>query len=240
MLSDFDALKRFTYAELSEATGGFNRGLLIRTDGFGDFYKGVLQDEREVTIKQYRVDVGFESDCGIRAEVNTDRCMVHRNIVSIVGYCSQGQHKLLVYQSVPNDCLQKHLFGSRAEHRPLIWEYRMKIAVGTSKALRYLHEECITKIIHRDVKSSNILLDYDYEPKVTDFAVAKIFDDDESDFLGQVIGTMGYLDPEYCMTGRLTEKADVYSFGVVLLELVTGKNPRELNDPVSLLSHVYK
>uniref|UniRef100_R7W300 non-specific serine/threonine protein kinase n=1 Tax=Aegilops tauschii TaxID=37682 RepID=R7W300_AEGTA len=155
----------------------------------------------------------------------------HRNLVSLLGYCIHGDQRLLVYEHVPNHTLESHLHHAGDGPTLLDWERRWRIALGAAKGLAYLHEDCHPKIIHRDIKAANILLDDNFEPKVADFGLAKIQHGDDSHVSTRVMGTFGYMAPEYTNTGKITDRSDVFSFGVVLLEIITGKRPVLSDEP---------
>ncbi|KAH9696106.1 proline-rich receptor-like protein kinase PERK7 [Citrus sinensis] len=212
----------FTYEELSAATGGFSQSNLLGQGGFGYVHKGVLPNGKEVAVKSLRSGSG-QGEREFKAEVEIISRVHHRHLVSLVGYCIAGDKRLLVYEYVPNNNLEFHLHG---KGRPVMdWPTRLKIALGSAKGLAYLHEDCHPRIIHRDIKSSNILLDYTFETKVADFGLAKLTTDNNTHVSTRVMGTFGYLAPEYASSGKLTEKSDVFSFGVMLLELITGRRP---------------
>ncbi|KAG9450024.1 hypothetical protein H6P81_009989 [Aristolochia fimbriata] len=219
----------FTYEELSEATDEFSERNLLGEGGFGPVYKGCLPDGREVAVKQLKVG-GSQGEREFQAEVEIISRVHHRHLVSLVGYCISENQRLLVYDFVPNNTLHFHLHGER---RPVLdWATRVKIAVGAARGLAYLHEDCHPRIIHRDIKSSNILLDNNFEAQVADFGLARLALDTFTHVTTRVMGTFGYLAPEYASTGKLTEKSDVYSFGVVLLELITGRKPVDASQPL--------
>ncbi|NP_001302638.1 proline-rich receptor-like protein kinase PERK1 [Brassica napus] len=217
----------FTYEELARATNGFSEANLLGQGGFGYVHKGVLPSGKEVAVKQLKVGSG-QGEREFQAEVEIISRVHHRHLVSLVGYCIAGAKRLLVYEFVPNNNLELHLHG---EGRPTMeWSTRLKIALGSAKGLSYLHEDCNPKIIHRDIKASNILIDFKFEAKVADFGLAKIASDTNTHVSTRVMGTFGYLAPEYAASGKLTEKSDVFSFGVVLLELITGRRPVDANN----------
>ncbi|KZV24993.1 hypothetical protein F511_01963 [Dorcoceras hygrometricum] len=221
----------FTYEELSAATNGFSKQNLLGEGGFGCVYKGVLADRREVAVKQLKAG-GGQGEREFRAEVEIISRIHHRHLVSLVGYCISEHQRLLVYDYVPNDTLYYHL---HVEGKPAMdWATRVKVASGAARGLAYLHEDCQPRIIHRDIKSSNILLDSNFEARVADFGLAKLALelDIHTHVSTRVMGTFGYLAPEYASTGKLTEKSDVYSFGVVLLELITGRKPVDASQPL--------
>lgn len=214
----------FTYDELAVATAGFAQANLLGQGGFGYVHKGVLPNGKEIAVKSLKSGSG-QGDREFQAEVEIISRVHHRHLVSLVGYCIAGGRKMLVYEFLPNNNLDVHLHAK--ERQPLDWASRLKIAVGSAKGLAYLHEDCHPRIIHRDIKTSNILLDFNFEAKVADFGLAKLNQDNLTHVSTRVMGTFGYLAPEYASSGKLTDKSDVFSFGVVLLELITGRRPVE-------------
>ncbi|KAL6226455.1 hypothetical protein ACLB2K_000417 [Fragaria x ananassa] len=212
----------FTYEELALATEGFSDSNLLGQGGFGYVHKGVLPNGKEVAVKQLKAGSG-QGEREFQAEVEIISRVHHRHLVSLVGYCMTGSERLLVYEFVPNNTMEFHLHG---KGRPTMdWPTRLKIALGSAKGLAYLHEDCHPKIIHRDIKAANILLDFKFECKVADFGLAKLSSDLNTHVSTRVMGTFGYLAPEYASSGKLTDKSDVFSYGVMLLELVTGRRP---------------
>ncbi|XP_027344865.1 proline-rich receptor-like protein kinase PERK1 [Abrus precatorius] len=212
----------FSLNELAVATDGFSRSNLLGQGGFGYVHKGVLPNGKIVAVKQLKSE-SRQGEREFHAEVEVISRVHHRHLVSLVGYCISDSQRMLVYEFVPNDTLEFHLHG---KDRPSMdWSTRMRIATGSAKGLAYLHEDCNPKIIHRDIKASNILLDNNFEAKVADFGLAKFSSDTETHVSTRVMGTFGYMAPEYAASGKLTEKSDVFSFGVVLLELITGRKP---------------
>ncbi|CAO2822855.1 unnamed protein product [Amaranthus hypochondriacus] len=212
----------FSYEELVMATDGFSEANLLGQGGFGYVHKGVLPNGKEVAVKALKAGSG-QGEREFQAEVEIISRVHHKHLVSLVGYCITGSHRLLVYEFVPNSTLEFHLHG---KGRPTMdWPTRLKIALGAAKGLAYLHEDCHPKIIHRDIKSANILLDYKFEAKVADFGLAKLSSEVNTHISTRVMGTFGYLAPEYASSGKLTDKSDVFSFGVMLLELITGRRP---------------
>uniref|UniRef100_M4EPU2 non-specific serine/threonine protein kinase n=1 Tax=Brassica campestris TaxID=3711 RepID=M4EPU2_BRACM len=210
----------FTYSELKSATQDFDPSNKLGEGGFGPVYKGKLNDGREVAVKL--LSVGSRQGKGqFVAEIVAISAVQHRNLVKLYGCCYEGDHRLLVYEYLPNGSLDQALFGDKTLH--LDWSTRYEICLGVARGLVYLHEEARLRIVHRDVKASNILLDSNLVPKVSDFGLSKLYDDKKTHISTRVAGTIGYLAPEYAMRGHLTEKTDVYAFGVVALELVSGR-----------------
>ncbi|XP_009608488.1 proline-rich receptor-like protein kinase PERK5 [Nicotiana tomentosiformis] len=213
---------QFTYEELAIATSGFSKANILGQGGFGYVHKGVLVGGRVVAVKSLKSGSG-QGEREFQAEVEIISRVHHRHLVSLVGYCIADGQRMLVYEYVPNKTLDFHLHGKG--HHVMDWGTRLKIALGSAKGLAYLHEDCHPKIIHRDIKAANILLEDNFEAKVADFGLAKLSSDNFTHISTRVMGTFGYLAPEYASSGKLTDKSDVFSFGVVLLELITGKKP---------------
>uniref|UniRef100_A0ACD5TYX0 Uncharacterized protein n=1 Tax=Avena sativa TaxID=4498 RepID=A0ACD5TYX0_AVESA len=219
----------FSYAELEYATGGFSRANFLAEGGFGSVHRGVLPDGQAIAVKQYKL-ASSQGDVEFCSEVEVLSCAQHRNVVMLIGFCVEDKRRLLVYEYICNRSLDTHLYGRNRE--TLGWAARQKIAVGAARGLRYLHEECrVGCIIHRDMRPNNILVTHDFEPLVGDFGLARWQPDGDMGVETRVIGTFGYLAPEYAQSGQITEKADVYSFGVVLVELVTGRKAVDINRP---------
>ncbi|KAF8108076.1 hypothetical protein N665_0115s0085 [Sinapis alba] len=219
----------FTFDELSQITEGFSKRYVIGEGGFGYVYKGIICEGKPIAIKQLK-SISAEGYREFKAEVEIISRVHHRHLVSLVGYCISEQHRFLIYEFVPNNTLDYHLHGK--DLTVLEWTRRVKIAVGAAKGLAYLHEDCHPKIIHRDIKSSNILLDNEFEAQVADFGLARLNDTAQSHISTRVMGTFGYLAPEYASSGKLTDRSDVFSFGVVLLELITGRKPVDTSQPL--------
>ncbi|XP_057733378.1 inactive protein kinase SELMODRAFT_444075-like [Arachis stenosperma] len=219
----------FSYAELELATGGFSEANFLAEGGFGSVHRGVLPDGQVVAVKQHKL-ASSQGDLEFCSEVEVLSCAQHRNVVMLIGFCIEDKRRLLVYEYICNGSLDSHLYGRQRE--PLEWAARQKIAIGAARGLRYLHEECrVGCIIHRDMRPNNILITHDFEPLVGDFGLARWQPDGDTGVETRVIGTFGYLAPEYAQSGQITEKADVYSFGVVLVELVTGRKAVDLTRP---------
>ncbi|KAK4269261.1 hypothetical protein QN277_022445 [Acacia crassicarpa] len=219
----------FSYAELELATGGFSQANFLAEGGFGSVHRGVLSDGQVIAVKQHKL-ASSQGDHEFCSEVEVLSCAQHRNVVMLIGFCIEDKRRLLVYEYICNGSLDSHLYGRQRD--VLEWSARQKIAVGAARGLRYLHEECrVGCIIHRDMRPNNILITHDFEPLVGDFGLARWQPDGDTEVETRVIGTFGYLAPEYAQSGQITEKADVYSFGVVLVELITGRKAVDLNRP---------
>ncbi|CBI20015.3 hypothetical protein VitviT2T_018454 [Vitis vinifera] len=210
----------FSYAELKNATGDFSPSNKLGEGGFGPVYKGTLSDGRVVAVKQLSVS-SHQGKNQFVTEIATISAVQHRNLVKLYGCCIEGVNRSLVYEYLENKSLDQALFGEG--NLDLVWPTRYDICLGVARGLAYLHEESRLRIVHRDVKASNILLDYYLNPKISDFGLAKLYDDTKTHISTRVAGTIGYLAPEYAMRGHLTEKADVFGFGVVALEIVSGR-----------------
>ncbi|KAJ6805283.1 putative LRR receptor-like serine/threonine-protein kinase isoform X2 [Iris pallida] len=210
----------FSYAELRTATDDFNRANMLGEGGFGPVFKGKLSDGRLVAVKQLSV-ASHQGKRQFIAEIATISAVQHRNLVKLYGCCIEGEKRILVYEYLENKSLDQAIFGT--SNLQIDWPTRFEICLGTARGLAYLHEESRIRIVHRDVKASNILLDVDLSPKISDFGLAKLYDDNKTHITTRVAGTIGYLAPEYAMRGHLTEKADVFGFGVVVLEVLSGR-----------------
>nr|XP_043620629.1 receptor-like serine/threonine-protein kinase At1g78530 [Erigeron canadensis] len=197
----------------------------IGSGGYGTVYRLTINDSMSFAVKKLSRDT-TEHDRGFERELEAMGDIKHRNIVSLYGYYSAPNFNLLIYELMPNGGLDSLLHG-RTMDMVLDWDARYKIAVGAARGISYLHNDCIPHIIHRDIKSSNILLDGNMEARVSDFGLATLMEQDKTHVSTLVAGTFGYLAPEYFDTGRATTKGDVYSFGVVLLELLTGRRPTD-------------
>ncbi|GLU14115.1 hypothetical protein SLE2022_307030 [Rubroshorea leprosula] len=225
----------FRFAELRAATDDFSPSNKLGEGGFGPVYKGKLSDGRVVAVKQLSV-ASQQGSSHFVTEIATISVVQHRNLVQLYGCCIEGNRRLLVYEYLENKSLDQALFGKRELH--VDWPTRFSICLATAGGLAYLHEESRLRIIHRDVKASNILLDAELCPKISDFGLAKLYDDKKTHISTRVAGTIGYLAPEYAMRGHLTEKADVFGFGVVALEIISGRpnsDNSQDNDKIYLL-----
>ncbi|KAI4326092.1 hypothetical protein MLD38_031439 [Melastoma candidum] len=214
----------YTLRELERCTNGFDDGNVIGEGGYGIVYYGVLEDGSQVAVKNLLNNRG-QAEREFKVEVEAIGRVRHKNLVRLLGYCAEGAHRMLVYEYVNNGNLEQWLHGDVGPTSPLTWEIRMKIILGTAKGLTYLHEGLEPKVVHRDVKSSNILLDKQWNPKVSDFGLAKLLGSDSSYITTRVMGTFGYVAPEYASTGMLNERSDMYSFGILIMEIISGRNP---------------
>ncbi|XAR68285.1 Non-specific serine/threonine protein kinase [Bertholletia excelsa] len=218
-------VKLYSYKELCIATENFSPANKIGEGGYGSVYKGTLQDGTLAAIKV----LSAESSQGVReflTEIIVISVIEHENLVKLYGCCVEGGQRILVYGYLENKSLAETLLGN-AKWKPhsiqFNWKTRSKICIGIAQGLAFLHEEVQPRIVHRDIKASNILLDRDLTPMISDFGLAKLFPCDLTYISTRVAGTLGYLAPEYAIRGKLTSKADVYSFGVLLLEIVSGR-----------------
>lgn len=213
----------FTLKQIKAATNHFDSCNKIGEGGFGPVYKGQLVDGTIVAIKQ----LSSKSKQGNREflnEIGMISCLQHPNLVKLHGCCIEGDQLLLVYEYLENNSLARALFGPDYSRLNLDWPTRLRICIGIAKGLAYLHEESSLKIVHRDIKATNVLLDGELNPKISDFGLAKLDDEEKTHITTRVAGTIGYMAPEYALWGYLTYKADVYSFGVVALEIVSGRS----------------
>uniref|UniRef100_A0A1J3IDF9 non-specific serine/threonine protein kinase n=1 Tax=Noccaea caerulescens TaxID=107243 RepID=A0A1J3IDF9_NOCCA len=231
-------LRIFMFNDLKLATRNFRPESLLGEGGFGCVFKGWIEENGTAPVKPgtgLTVAVKTLNPDGLQghkewlAEINFLGNLVHPSLVKLVGYCMEEDQRLLVYEFMPRGSLENHLFRRTL---PLPWSVRMKIALGAAKGLAFLHEEAVKPVIYRDFKTSNILLDAEYNAKLSDFGLAKDAPDEKKSHVStRVMGTYGYAAPEYVMTGHLTTKSDVYSFGVVLLEILTGRRSVDKSRP---------
>ncbi|KAK9673938.1 hypothetical protein RND81_12G200300 [Saponaria officinalis] len=222
--------KIFSYKELCDTTNNFANDKLLGEGGFGKVYKGFI-DKQVVAVKQLDRN-GMQGNREFLVEVLMLSLLNHANLVNLVGYCAEGTQRLLVYEFMAKGSLEDHLLDLKPEKTPLDWKTRMKIAEGAARGLEYLHETANPPVIYRDFKASNILLDEEFNPKLSDFGLAKLGPmGEETHVVTRVMGTYGYCAPEYAATGQLTTKSDVYSFGVVFLEIITGRRVFDTSRP---------
>ncbi|XVF55441.1 hypothetical protein PTKIN_Ptkin06aG0036100 [Pterospermum kingtungense] len=215
--------KEFSYKELKAATRCFNANRVIGHGAFGIVYKGILPDNGDIVAVK-RCSHSSQGKDEFLSELSIIGTLRHRNLVRLQGWCHEKGEILLVYDLMPNGSLDKALFEART---PLPWPHRQKILLGVASALAYLHQECDHQVIHRDVKTSNIMLDEGFNAKLGDFGLARQVEHDKSPDATAAAGTMGYLAPEYLLTGRASEKTDVFSYGAVVLEVASGRRPIE-------------
>ncbi|KAL9229735.1 hypothetical protein vseg_005170 [Gypsophila vaccaria] len=241
----FGQLKRFSYRELQIATDNFSEKNVLGQGGFGKVYEGILGDNTKIAVKRL---TDYESPGGDKAfqrEVEMISVAVHRNLLRLIGFCTTPTERLLVYPFMQNLSVAYRLRELKPGEAVLDWPTRKRISLGTARGLEYLHEHCNPKIIHRDVKAANVLLDEDFEAVVGDFGLAKLVDVRKTNVTTQVRGTMGHIAPEYLSTGKSSQRTDVFGYGIMLLELVTGQRAIDFSrleeeDDVLLLDHVKK
>ncbi|EEF37132.1 carbohydrate binding protein, putative [Ricinus communis] len=215
--------KEFSYKELRSATRCFNANRIIGHGAFGTVYKGILSETGDIVAVK-RCSHSSQGKTEFLSELSIIGTLRHRNLVRLQGWCHEKGEILLVYDLMPNGSLDKALFEART---PLPWPHRRKILLGVASALAYLHQECENQVIHRDIKTSNIMLDEGFNARLGDFGLARQIEHDKSPDATVAAGTMGYLAPEYLLTGRATEKTDVFSYGAVVLEVGSGRRPIE-------------
>ncbi|KAK4254008.1 hypothetical protein QN277_009444 [Acacia crassicarpa] len=230
----------FDLSDIIEATNNFSIANKIGQGGFGSVYKGLLKNGMEIAVKRLS-KYAEQSIEGFKTEVAIIAKLQHRNLVRILGCCIQGEDHLLIYEYMPNKSLDSFIFDA-AKKLQLDWRKRFNIICGIARGILYLHQDSRLRIIHRDLKASNILLDFALNPKITDFGMARIFGGDQIQANTEhVVGTYGYMSPEYAMEGLFSIKSDVYSFGVLLLEIVTSRKNSGYYDGInsSLVKHVW-
>ncbi|XP_074295425.1 putative LRR receptor-like serine/threonine-protein kinase At5g10290 isoform X1 [Silene latifolia] len=241
----YGQLKRFAYRELQIATDNFSEKNVLGQGGFGKVYKGLLGDKTKVAVKRLTDYESPGGDAAFQREVEMISVAVHKNLLRLIGFCTTTTERLLVYPFMQNLSVAYRLRELKPGEAVLDWPTRKRISLGTARGLEYLHEHCDPKIIHRDVKAANVLLDENFEAVVGDFGLAKLVDVRKTNVTTQVRGTMGHIAPEYLSTGKSSERTDVFGYGIMLLELVTGQRAIDFSrleeeDDVLLLDHVKK
>ncbi|KAL1823292.1 hypothetical protein ACET3Z_010070 [Daucus carota] len=229
ILSSLGNLRSFTFKELYHATNSYSSKSIVGVGGFGNVYKGKLEDGTVVAVKRLKDVNGKTGELQFQTELKMISLAVHRNLLRLIGYCATPDERLLVYPYMCNGSVALRLRGKPT----LDWNARKKIAVGTARGLLYLHEQCDPKIIHRDVKAANVLLDEFGEAVVGDFGLAKLLNHADSHVTTAVRGTVGHIAPEYLSTGQSSEKTDVFGFGILLVELITGLRTLQLEKTVN-------
>ncbi|XP_024932266.3 LOW QUALITY PROTEIN: probable LRR receptor-like serine/threonine-protein kinase At5g10290 [Ziziphus jujuba] len=241
----FGQLKRFAWRELQLATDNFSEKNVLWQVDYGNVYKGVLSDSTKVAVKRLTDYENPGGDAAFQREVEMLTVAVHRNLLRLIGFCTTPTECLLVHPYMQNLSVAYQLREIKPGEPVLDWPTRKRVALGTARGLEYLHEHCNPKIIHRDVKAENVLLDEDFEAVVEGFGLAKLVDVRKTNVTTQVRGTMGHIAPDYLSTGKLSERADVFGYGIMLLELVTGQRAIdfsrvEVEDDAFLLDRVKK
>ncbi|GKA08436.1 G-type lectin S-receptor-like serine/threonine-protein kinase [Tanacetum coccineum] len=224
---------------IAKSTNNFSINNKLGEGGFGPVYKGVLEDGREIAVKRLS-ETSTQGVDEFKNEVRLIAKLQHRNLVKLLGYCIHGYEKLLIYEYMANKSLDSFIFDNSGSSM-LDWPRRFCIIHGIARGLLYLHQDSRLRIIHRDMKASNILLDKDMNPKISDFGLARMFNGYQTEAnTNRVVGTYGYIPPEYALHGFYSVKSDVYSFGVLVLEIVTGKKNRgysEIEHNDTLIGH---
>lgn len=241
----FGQVKRFSWREIQIATDNFNESNVIGQGGFGKVYKGKLTDNTKVAVKRLTAYHNPGGEAAFLREVQLISVAVHKNLLRLIGFCTTASEKILVYPYMENLSVAYRLRELKPGEQGLDWPTRKRVAFGTAHGLEYLHEHCNPKIIHRDLKAANILLDNNFEPVLGDFGLARLVDAKLTHVTTQVRGTMGHIAPEYLSTGKSSEKTDVFGYGITLLELVTGQRAIDFSrledeEDVLLLDHIKK
>ncbi|XP_028783151.1 cold-responsive protein kinase 1-like isoform X3 [Neltuma alba] len=218
----------YNYKDLKFATQNFSEETKLGEGGFGAVYKGTLRDGKVVAVKKLTLLHSKKIEEDFLSEVMLISDAHHPNLIQLLGWCSKGRDRILVYEYMKNNSLDRFIFGEKKGH--LNWEQRYAIILGIARGLTYLHEQFQVRIIHRDIKTNNILLDDDLQPKIADFGLARFLPEDKSHLSTKFVGTLGYTAPEYAIHGQLSEKVDIYSFGIVLLEIITGQKSKAFKD----------
>ncbi|XP_044469134.1 probable LRR receptor-like serine/threonine-protein kinase At5g63710 isoform X2 [Mangifera indica] len=241
----FGQLRRFSWRELQLATDNFSESNIIGQGGFGKVYKGVLSDNSKVAVKRLANYYSPGGEAAFLREVQLISVAVHRNLLQLIGFCTTPSERILVYPFMQNLSVAYRLRDLKPGEKDLDWPTRKRVAFGAAHGLEYLHEHCNPKIIHRDLKAANILLDDNFEAVLGDFGLARLVDPKLTHVTTQVRGTMGHIAPEYLSTGKSSEKTDVFGYGITLLELVTGQRAIDFSrleeeEDVLLLDHIKK
>ncbi|KAK8953812.1 PTI1-like tyrosine-protein kinase [Platanthera zijinensis] len=226
----FGTWRIFSLKELHAATNSFNYDNKLGEGGFGSVYWGQLWDGSQIAVKRLKV-WSNKAEMEFAVEVEILGRVRHKNLLCLRGYCAEGEERLIVYDFMPNLSLLTHLHGHNSAVCLLDWSRRMSIAIGAAEGIAYLHHNATPRIIHRDIKASNVLLDSGFQAQVADFGFAKLIPEGATHVTTRVKGTLGYLAPEYAMFGKASKSCDVYSFGILLLELASGKKPFEKLSP---------
>ncbi|GAB4850679.1 G-type lectin S-receptor-like serine/threonine-protein kinase SD1-1 [Ancistrocladus abbreviatus] len=218
----------FDYSMIAQATNDFSDENKLGEGGFGPVYKGILKEGKEIAVKRLSKDSAQGLDA-FKSEVMLIAKLQHRNLVKLLGCCIQDEERILIYEYLPNKSLDYFIFDQTGS-RSLEWAKRFEIINGIARGLLYLHQDSRLRIVHRDLKAGNILLDHELNPKISDFGMARSFDGNEcQEKTKRVVGTYGYMSPEYAIDGLFSSKSDVFSFGVLVLEIVSGKRNRGFN-----------
>ncbi|KAI4339902.1 hypothetical protein MLD38_024787 [Melastoma candidum] len=232
---------QFNLGDIRAATENFADNNKLGQGGFGPVYRGKLPNGQEIAVKRLSENSG-QGVLEFKNEVSLLARLQHRNLVRLLGFCLDGVEKLLVYEFMPNESLDKFIFDPW-KRAPLDWDTRYKIITGIARGLLYLHEDSRLRIIHRDLKASNVLLDMDMNPKLSDFGMARLLEFDQTQAgTRRIMGTYGYMAPEYAVRGHFSPKSDVFSFGVLVLEILSGRQnlaPRSGEDQDILISHAW-
>ncbi|XP_057992904.1 somatic embryogenesis receptor kinase 1 isoform X2 [Hevea brasiliensis] len=225
---DVDQLRRFSLEELKLATDYFSNENILGRGGFGKVYKGRLEDGSIVAVKRLENEPTPDGELQFQTTTGIINRAVHRNVLRLRGFCMTTSEKLLVYPYMANGSVASHLRERPPSQPALDWPTRKRVALGSARGLSYLHVHCNPKVIHRDVKAANILLNEEFEAVVGDFGLAKLMDYNDSHVITDVCGTAGHIAPEYLYAGICSEKTDVYGYGIMLLELITGQRAVDL------------
>ncbi|XP_057995030.1 G-type lectin S-receptor-like serine/threonine-protein kinase RKS1 [Hevea brasiliensis] len=232
----------FDLSTILTATDNFSPSNKLGQGGSGLVYKGQLSNGQAVAVKRLSKNSGQGIE-EFKNEVMLIAKLQHKNLVKIVGCCVHGEEPMLIYEYLPNKSLDSFLFNER-KRTILDWRKRFDIIVGIARGILYLHNDSRLRIIHRDLKASNILLDAEMNPKISDFGMARVFKANQiQEKTNRVVGTFGYMSPEYVVFGKFSEKSDIFSFGVILLEIITGKNNNGFHEEdsyLSLIGHVWE